>query len=728
MRVPLLLAAPIVLATWAVAGAQTPPTLPVPADPFERARSSLSGRAFASIDFGGRFLDVTGDPARHQRYRDLRAGGYLGDALFGRRGDAWTLSARAWNVGYRDQKYEVAFQDIGRLKVSFVWDQIPMFISRDTRTLYVESAPNVFRLDDALQQSIQAGLATLRAFEGQAVRFDTRTERRVGEVDLVFAANPGTDLAVRIRSTARSGQIPYGGSFGHTNVVEVPLRLDSRTTEVRSSLEWANTRGLVRVGWDGSWYENDAQTLIWDNPLRITDAAGLPSQGLTVLWPTNTVHYVHGTGSVSLPGRGRLTGHVAFGEGRSDAPIPAMTVNTALPVVPLSRDTTQASQQTTVAHVALTLRPVRPLVLSARVRHAGVDVQTPPFRSEGRVAYDAVYSAVVPDETKYHGVTRQTVDVDGTIALARRAALRVGYGRNGAEYANRHWRRATEHAFRVSFDTTGSSWLMVKSLFEDRRREGDGFEVAHLGAGELATIRHFDIADRNRRRATVLATLMPGDVFGVNLSAGIGRDAYPSTVHGLLEADTQQYSIGVDVAPGSRVSLNATYGWENHASLQRLRSATTAADLAQPQRDWTTDYDGRVRYVDAALEIVNAAPRTDVRFGLDWNRTRDRYLYALVPGSPLPVPEPLPPVLNELLRTELSVTYRLSDRVRLGVVYWYDDYQVEDFALGPTVLSGIALPSLAPGGAIVPTNALLLGYLYRPYTAHTGWVRLTYRF
>ena len=29
---------------------------------------------------------------------------------------------------------------------------------------------------------------------------------------------------------------------------------------------------------------------------------------------------------------------------------------------------------------------------------------------------------------------------------------------------------------------------------------------------------------------------------------------------------------------------------------------------------------------------------------------------------------------------------------------------------------------------MVATNALLLGYLYRPYTAHVGFVRLTYRF
>ena len=33
-----------------------------------------------------------------------------------------------------------------------------MFISRDTRTLYTQAAPGVFRLEDAMQQQIQAAM------------------------------------------------------------------------------------------------------------------------------------------------------------------------------------------------------------------------------------------------------------------------------------------------------------------------------------------------------------------------------------------------------------------------------------------------------------------------------------------------------------------------------------------------------------------------------------------
>jgi len=42
------------------------------------------------------------------------------------------------------------------------------------------------------------------------------------------------------------------------------------------------------------------------------------------------------------------------------------------------------------------------------------------------------------------------------------------------------------------------------------------------------------------------------------------------------------------------------------------------------------------------------------------------------------------------------------------VAYWFDDYKVEDFALGPDTLTGIAFPPVQAGQPVTATNALLL--------------------
>jgi len=69
-----------------------------------------------------------------------------------------------------------------------------------------------------------------------------------------------------------------------------------------------------------------------------------------------------------------------------------------------------------------------------------------------------------------------------------------------------------------------------------------------------------------------------------------------------------------------------------------------------------------------------------------------------------------------LHRAATDLTYWASSRLGIGVSYWYEEYDVEDFTLGVE-----ATPNLLRG------NTLLLGYLYRPYTANTVWGRLIYR-
>jgi hypothetical protein len=419
---------------------------------------------------------------------------------------------------------------------------------------------------------------------------------------------------------------------------------------------------------------------------------------------------------------------VALGQGRNDHDLLPFTINTGIVSPVLSRSTAQAESQMTIAQLTFASRPMPRLSVNARYRYSDVDIQTPVFdRSTGSVAYDSTLSATATP-SEYHSVARVTFDADAAVAVAPFTSLKIGYSHLGAEYQHRLWEDTTENVFRVSLDTTGNQYFSLRGQYEDRRRGGDGFEPETLiEAGELLDMRHFDIADRNRRRLTLIANAMPAGSFGLNASVGIGRDEYPESGHGLQLYDSNQYSAGFNATAGEHSELSASYGWEHYQSLQRSRNASSAAEQLNPLRDWTTDYAGKVNFFEAGWDLNGAIDRTLIRFAVDWNRSNDTYLYGLVTGSPLAVPEQLPPVKNELLRGEVDVTYEITRNLQFGVAYWYDDYQVEDFALGPTTLTGIALPPVQEGQPIVATNALLLGYLYRPYTAHAGFVRLTYR-
>ena len=729
MRSRLILSGIMPLAFAGVVSAQDPPSLPLPTDPVGIGRSEVSGDWYGTVDVGARVSTVEGDEARFQRYRDLRSGIYGSNAVAGRRTQDWTFETQAWNIGYRDQRYQVDFQRVGRLTGFLQYDQIPLFISADTKTLYLESSPGVFRIEDSIQQSIQSGATTLRDYESQAAPFELRTMRRVGTGEVTFNATPNTDIWVSIRNTQRDGHIPFGGTFGFSNAVEIPNPLDQRTTDLRTTVQWANARTMFRVGWDASAFTNDIDAAIWDNPLVLTDSTSAPGQGRLASWPGNTLTYVHGTGALTLPGRGRLTGYLAFGRGSSDETVLPFTINTALVQPQLARPTAAAKSQMTVAQLTFAMRPARRLALNARYRLADSDVETPLFdRSQGLVSYDTKQVASgTPSE--YHSTARNTFDVDAAFEVLPAASLKVGYSILGSDYTHRIFETTSENVLRVSLDTTGNQYVNVRAQYEGRQREGDSFQQEALDAvGEIPDMRHFDVADRNRRRFTLIANATPGGIFGVSASAGIGRDEYEDSGHGLQHFDSDQYSVGFNIAPGNAYEFNASYGWENYDSQQRSRSAGSDAELADPARDWTTDYEGKVNFLESTFNINGAIERTMLRFFADWNKSNDTYLYGLVTGSPLAPPEQLPPVKNELLRAGVDMSYELSRNVLLGASYWFDDYNVEDFALGPTTISGIALPPIEPGESAPSTNALLLGYLYRPYTAHVGFVRLTFGF
>ena len=720
-----------VLGLAATAFAQDPPSLPPPTDPVMIGRSEATGRWYGTVDFGARVNTVDGDEARFQRYRDLRPGVYATTGVAGRRTQDWTLEAQAWNIGYRDQRYQLDVQRVGRLTASFLYDQIPLFISGDTRTLYAETQPATFRLEDSMQATIQssAGAVTLHAYEDQAAPFDLRTMRRIGQADIVFNATGDSDLVIQIKNTQRDGNIPFGATFGFSNAVEIPNPVDFRTTDIRATYEWSTQRALFRVGWDGSGFDSGLDRVVWENPLRFApDAAGAPTQGRMTSWADNTLNYLHGTGSVALPARGRLTAYLAFGQGSSNEPLLPFTINTAIPPPPLARTTADAESRMTVANFTFAMRPASPLSLSARYRYHDIDVQTPIFdRSGGSVSYDTSLQTAA-DPSAYHSVKRSTFDADAAFAVGRFTSIKAGYSNLANDYENRIWESTAENVFRVSADVTGNPLFTIRALYENRDRTGDNFqseELAHVG--ELPTMRHYDIADRKRDRFNLIASggLMGGSL-GLTASAGIGSDEYTASEHGLQFFDSEQYSIGLDYAPDDRYNFAASYGWENYTSQQRSRNASSTTDQQNPARDWTTDYTGKVNFFEASFDINNVIERSVIRFQADWNRANDTYLYGLVTGSPLAVPEQLPPVKNELMRAEIDFSYELSRNLRLGLAYWFDDYNVEDFAFGPETISGIAFPPVQEGQQAPTTNALLLGYQYRPYTAHVGFVRLTY--
>ncbi|MEO8520693.1 MAG: MtrB/PioB family outer membrane beta-barrel protein, partial [Acidobacteriota bacterium] len=289
-----MIAASLLAATLGVPHAGRAQDAPAPTA--EQSVAATAAPDIMKVNFFDLGLRATGytdasDEARHQRYRDLRNGATLDAFRFSRDTATHWFAVTADHTGYRDQRYTASLNQFGRLKSSVEWNQTPLFFSRDTLTLYSSPSPGVLRIDDAIQRGIENKETTLAAATGQAVPFDMRLKRSVADFKLTYEATPHLDLDLTLKHTAKTGSQPWAGSFGFGNAVELAVPVDTRTTEVGGALEWSNQRGSARVGYDGSFFRNDIDTLVWDNPLRITDSptAG-PSQGRMSLWPDSSLN------------------------------------------------------------------------------------------------------------------------------------------------------------------------------------------------------------------------------------------------------------------------------------------------------------------------------------------------------------------------------------------------------------------------------------------------------
>jgi hypothetical protein len=230
-------------------------------------------------------------------------------------------------------------------------------------------------------------------------------------------------------------------------------------------------------------------------------------------------------------------------------------------------------------------------------------------------------------------------------------------------------------------------------------------------------MRHFDIADRKRTKVTGIFTVNPVPILGFNVSVAAGRDDYHSSGFGLRDNKNRSYTAGMDFVPTDKITMGLSYGYEKYEAFQYSRTANPPPDptFNNPTRDWSIDSDDLVRTAGFTLDLIELFPKTELRFGFDRSRSKAHYVYGIAPNATIPMPAQLPPVTNDLKMGNVDLRYLLRRNLALGVGYWYEDYAVDDFSFSPTTINRMDLPL-----------ALYSGYLYRPYTAHTGWVRLSY--
>ena len=115
---------------------------------------------------------------------------------------------------------------------------------------------------------------------------------------------------------------------------------------------------MLRVAYDGSWFNNNDDTLVWDSPLRLDDSSSdAPGRGRMSLWPTNQAQTFSVAGSSKLAARTQVTGFLSYGVWSNDSTLQPFTINSQLPVIALPRPTTEAAAHVFSTNLGIVSRP-----------------------------------------------------------------------------------------------------------------------------------------------------------------------------------------------------------------------------------------------------------------------------------------------------------------------------------------------------------------------------------
>jgi MtrB/PioB family decaheme-associated outer membrane protein len=712
----------------------TEPGQPAAATPPAADEDEVNTGWVGSVDVGVRGTTVDGDAARYERYRDLSSGVFLEDARVHREAKGWLFDLRGQHVGYEDQRFVADAVDPGRFKAAFVWDQIPMVLSRTTRTLFTGVGTGTLPIDNVLQAQVQAAPAAIApVFDQFGREFELKTRRHIADGSVEYSASEALTVSTHVRHTDRKGSIPFGGSFGHSSLVETPAPTRHTTTDFDAGAEYVRDPLLLRAGYTGSWFNNDHTSLTFDNPFRVTDIPATPSMGRLSLAPSNSFVGINGMASVKLPFRSRLMayGSVALLQDAGDPLIP-QTSNTANVTAPLARQTVDGEARTSSVNLRFTSRPKRFTDLTVSYRSYDYDNRTPEFAMSERVAYDNAPSAVAPPvHSEPFSVGRGTFDADFKLTTNGWTSAGIGYTRIEEDRTHRIFTSNTDNVVRLTFDTISRQWFSVRTKYEHAVRRGEGIEQgeAELAAiGEHPEMRHLDVADRDRDRVTIIGSVTPSGFLTTSFTFATGKDDYIDSIFGVRDNTHQVYSLGADYVANEKAGFGVSYSYERYNTLQRSRQANPGVQFEDPSRNWAADSTDKTHSLLVNADVARIANKVDLRLSYDFSRARGRYDYITGPvpdrtlpeeapvPSTLPTPVELPPTMSEFNRGSVDVMYELTRRVSIGVSYWYDQYRVKDFTLDVDAQPVLAGP-----------QALLMGYMYRPYTGQTTWVRLLYR-
>jgi len=387
---------------------RTPTGLLIPPAPLVKEPSKTSSGLLyrGTVEFGAIGLSGDKGAAKFREYKDLESGAYLNNftLMIEQPKSAFHLDAVGGGVARNDQYYGV---DVGRYntwRVRGSFSEIPHVFTSTYHSLWDGEGSDVLTLrglrpggtTDA--NTTQANmLLAIRSTAASDVELEMKRSR--ARFDLTLPVN--WKAFATYTNERREGSRPFGAVFGGGGGggnIEIPESIDYTTQDVLAGLQFANPMTNLNVQVAASFFQNDIDTLTFENPLFINTNTiqGVPAttftRGQFDLYPSNDYLNVKGEFARKFPKflKSRFTGVVSFARSQqNDNLIPwalepltggtingVSTANVWNTASSLTRSSADARIDTTLADLGIILNPVPALAVKGKFRYFDTDNST----------------------------------------------------------------------------------------------------------------------------------------------------------------------------------------------------------------------------------------------------------------------------------------------------------------------------------------------------------------
>jgi MtrB/PioB family decaheme-associated outer membrane protein len=706
----------------------------------------------------------SGKDSKFEEYRDLPETVVVPDLqlMIGGKKEDFFLEFDSTKPGLDDQNFRLRFGRYGLLDLEFEWDQIPHFFSdnvartpysRNGGTYTLSTKPNTTAgtdVRDWINDPANTRTLDLRMLQGLA-RFRVR-----------YTPSPGWTFTGGYFSQNVDGKRAFGAvngpSPGSYNISELPEPLDYQTHNIELGGEYAGKGWSVGLRYNASLFHNGTSTLVWDNPINLTnelggvvvgpcnstsnyltDGTGGPCQGRIDLYPNNQAHTVTLSGTAALPMKSRFMGTVSYGWRLQDDKFLPFTINPAvtqpaLPARDLDGDVRPFMINATLSNNffdRLNLKTFYRLYdLNNRSRKV--------FFEDGIIVNDQGSATNLGLQAFPYEYTKHNIGAEAGYDFARWLSAKFSYLWEKMHRESREVLNANEHSFGPTVDIKPNPWMLLRMGYRHFIRDADGYDAGRyvvvfteetpedLREEKLEQLRKFDEAARRRDKFSLFTQISPLQNLTFHAGFDMILDRYPDTAIGTQNDNNYSPSIGVVYAPLDWLSLFADYNFEyfDWKMTAMERTAVTQTPALNPDRIWVSRGIDKINTFTVGSEMRLIPERLGFRFHYSFSDGRSEVRAKGSTCAGCTAATDYPTITNHWHEVLARFEYMLHKNVSLRFGYYFNRYSSRDFGVD------IMKPWMGDvdTGANVQRSIFLGDQIKQPYTAHIGFIGVRLRF